>query len=142
MSNRRSIYDQVGGEATFFALVDRFYAGVATDPILRPMYPEGDLAEARRKLALFFIQYFGGPMTYSAERGHPRLRMRHLPFPIDKAARDAWMRHMHRALDETPLPEEIRAEMRAYFERTATFLINRVPDGTLPVRSVVEPSEH
>lgn len=139
MSTRRTVYERVGGEATFFALVDRFYAGVATDPILRPMYPEDDLAEARRKLALFFIQYFGGPMTYSEERGHPRLRLRHLPFPIDKAARDAWMRHMHRALDETPLPDDVRAEMREYFERTATFLINQVPHGALPVRGVTEP---
>jgi hemoglobin len=136
MTNRRTIFELAGGEATFFALVERFYQGVETDPLLRPMYPAGDLTEARRKLALFFIQYFGGPMTYSAERGHPRLRMRHLPFPIDQAARDAWMRHMYRALDETPLPDDVRAEMRQYFEHTATFLINQAPPGALPVRSV------
>ncbi|GIW05750.1 MAG: globin [Dehalococcoidia bacterium] len=134
MTSRRSVYELAGGEETFFALVDRFYQGVESDPLLRPMYPEGDLAEARRKLALFFIQYFGGPTTYSEERGHPRLRMRHLPFPIDKAARDAWMSHMHRALDETPMPDAVRAEMRQYFEHTATFLINQAPPGSLPVR--------
>jgi hemoglobin len=134
MSSRRTVFELAGGEETFFALVDRFYAGVQDDPILRPMYPE-ELSNAKRKLALFFIQYFGGPTTYSDERGHPRLRMRHLPFPIGKEARDAWVSHMRAALDETPMPGEVRAEMREYFDRVATFLINQTP-GTLPVRAV------
>jgi len=89
----RSVYDAVGGRPFFVDLVDGFYAGVSADPLLRPMYPE-DLAEPRRHLTGFLAQYWGGPSTYSDERGHPRLRMRHAPFAIGDAARDAWLRHM------------------------------------------------
>ena len=87
-------FARAGGEQTFRLLVDRFYAGVAMDPLLRPLYPEEDLAPAADRLALFLIQYWGGPTTYSQTRGHPRLRMRHAPFVIGAAERDAWLRHM------------------------------------------------
>ena len=83
-----TVFEAVGGADTFIRLVDSFYAGVAGDPILRPMYP-ADLAPSKRRLVLFLMQYFGGPPNYSIERGHPRLRARHLEFPIDLAARDA-----------------------------------------------------
>ena len=119
-----TVYEAVGGDRFFFDLVDRFYEGVEQDPILRPMYPE-DLGPPRRRLALFLIQFFGGPRTYSEERGHPRLRARHLAFPIDQAARDAWVRHMRAAVDASSLPEEARPELMRYFDEAATFLINR-----------------
>ncbi|MFN8532856.1 MAG: globin [Dehalococcoidia bacterium] len=135
MNTRRTVYDLVG-EQTFFDLVDRFYEGVATDPILRPMYPEEDLTDASRKLALFFIQYFGGPTTYSSERGHPRLRARHGPFEIGQEARDAWMHHMKAALETTPMPDEVRLEIRAYFDNAATFLINQARPGAMPMRGI------
>ena len=93
-----TVHELVGGDAFFVDLVDRFYAGVAEDPVLRPMYPD-DLGESRRLLAAFLAQYWGGPPAYSEERGHPRLRMRHVPFPVDIAARDAWLHHMLAALD-------------------------------------------
>jgi hemoglobin len=119
-----TIYEAVGGEATFFRLVEQFYAGVADDPILRPLYPE-DLEPAKRHLALFLIQYFGGPDTYLRERGHPRLRFRHFSFPIDQAARDAWVHHMRAAIATLDLPEAARREFMSYFENAATFLMNR-----------------
>jgi hemoglobin len=119
----QTIYQAVGGLATFVRLVDAFYRGVEADPLLRPMYP-ADLTESREHLALFLAQYFGGPATYSAQRGHPRLRWRHLPFTIDAAGRDAWLAHMRAAVDETALPEPARSVMLAYFEQTANFLMN------------------
>ena len=119
-----SIYDAVGGTPTFERLVDSFYEGVQTDPVLRPMYPE-ELTESRRRLALFLIQYFGGPTTYSDERGHPRLRQRHLGFSIGSAARDAWLFQMTRALAMLQLPTTEHDEMLRYFTDAATFLINR-----------------
>ena len=94
--------------------VDAFYSGVESDPLLRPMYP-ADLTESRQHLALFLAQYFGGPGTYSEQRGHPRLRWRHLPFAIDAAARDAWLRHMRAAMDVTGIPEPARGLMLNYF---------------------------
>src|SRR5262245_29352432 len=99
-----TFYDLVGGEPTFRKLVDEFYAGVAADPLLRPLYPDQDLAAANERLRLFLIQYWGGPGTYSAQRGHPRLRMRHAPFRIGPAERDAWVGHMRRAVDSLGLP--------------------------------------
>jgi hemoglobin len=119
----QTIFEQIGPEG-FEQLLERFYGAVAADPLLRPIYPE-DLAESQRRLRLFLIQYFGGPETYSTERGHPRLRMRHLPFAIDRAARDAWVGHMTRALESLDIPDPARDEMRRYFEDAATFLINR-----------------
>ncbi len=112
MENRRgsvqseTFYAQVGGEETFRRLVHRFYQGVAEDPLLRPMYPEEDLGPAEERLTLFLIQYWGGPTTYSEQRGHPRLRMRHVPFRVDRAAHDAWLRHMREAVESLGLPSE------------------------------------
>lgn len=119
-----TIFEAVGGEQTFFDLVERFYAGVETDPILRPMYP-ASLDASKRHLTLFLIQFFGGPRTYIAERGHPRLRARHLPFPIDQRARDAWLTHMSAAVREMSLPDAAREEFLRYFEGAADFLINQ-----------------
>ena len=119
----RSVYDQIGADK-IHALVDAFYDAVADDPVLRPMYPD-DLADSRRHLSLFLAQFFGGPTTYSEERGHPRLRMRHFPFAIDRQARDHWLRHMLDALDSVGIGEPANSNMRAYFERSSAFLINR-----------------
>jgi hemoglobin len=118
-----TLYERVGGESFFVALVDRFYQGVATDPLLRPMYPD-DLTEARAHLAMFLVQYWGGPRTYSDTRGHPRLRLRHAPFVVDDVARDAWLGHMRDALDAAAIDGEIRAELDAYFEMAAGQLRN------------------
>jgi hemoglobin len=120
----RTVFDSVGGEAGFRRIVARFYAGVRDDPLLRPLYPP-DLAESEHWLALFLMQYFGGPATYSEQRGHPRLRMRHFPFAIGQAERDAWMNHMRVAVEAEALPEPVTATLLDYFERAATFMINR-----------------
>jgi len=119
-----TLYEAVGGEAFFVDLVERFYQGVEGDPILRPHYPP-DLQPGKRHLHLFLMQYFGGPTTYSDERGHPRLRARHMPFAIGQAERDAWVAHMKTSLEEAELPAELQASMLKYFEDAATFLINR-----------------
>jgi len=119
-----SFYDAIGGEPTFRKLVEGFYAGVAADPLLRPMYPEEDLGPAAERLTLFLIQYWGGPNTYSATRGHPRLRMRHAPFKVDPAARDAWLGHMRDAVDSLELPEPYRTTLWDYLERAAYFMVN------------------
>lgn len=119
-----TLYDAIGGTPTFERIVTRFYEGIASDPLLRPMYP-ANLTESRRTMTLFLIQFFGGPGDYSQERGHPRLRMRHMPFVIGQAERDAWMRHMRAAIEAETMPEPIRQHMLDYFERTATFMMNR-----------------
>ena len=118
-----TLFQVVGGLETFRQLVDAFYRGVESDPLLRPMYPV-DLTESREHLTLFLAQYFGGPTTYSEQRGHPRLRMRHLPFTIDAAARDAWLKHMRAGVDETAIPEPARGVLLEYFSGTASFLVN------------------
>jgi len=122
-----SVYDALGGLPFFVALVDGFYEGVNVDPLLRPLYPE-DLADSRRHLAGFLAQYWGGPSTYSNERGHPRLRMRHAPFVITAAERDAWLRHMIGSLDAVAAaratPPEPLARIRAYLTDVADFLVN------------------
>jgi hemoglobin len=123
-SESQTLFNAVGGAATFERIVERFYAGVATDQVLRPLYPP-DLTESKRHLALFLMQYFGGPGTYSEERGHPRLRMRHLPFSIGQAERDAWVSHMKVAVEAEKLPDEIEAALLDYFEHAATFMMNR-----------------
>ncbi len=123
-----SFYDAVGGTATFRKLVDAFYAGVAHDPLLRPMYPEEDLAPAAERLRTFLEQYWGGPSTYSERRGHPRLRMRHVGFRVDAAARDAWLGHMRAALDEVNLPADQDAQLWAYLERAAFFMVNTLDE--------------
>ena len=103
MTTEPSVYEVVGGERFFVALVDRFYDGVEHDELLRPLYPD-DLTDSRRYLAGFLAQYWGGPPDYSQERGHPRPRMRHLPFAIGEAERDAWLHHMLAALEAEPPP--------------------------------------
>jgi hemoglobin len=119
-----SFFVAVGGEPTFRRLVHRFYEGVADDPVLRPLYPEEDLGPAADRLTLFLMQYWGGPNTYSATRGHPRLRMRHAPFKVDVAARDAWLKHMRDAVDSLNLPEPHYTALWEYLERAAFFMVN------------------
>jgi hemoglobin len=122
-----SLYEAVGGMAFFERLVDRFYDGVAADPPIRALYPEADdrLPDARRRLTLFLAQYWGGPQTYSDERGHPRLRMRHAPFEIDAAQRDRWLTHMREAIDEVDPPPSVRAPLLEYVEMAAEAMRNR-----------------
>lgn len=120
-----SFYEAVGGEKTFRRLVARFYAEVAGDPVLRRLYPDEDLSGAEEHLRLFLIQYWGGPSTYSERRGHPRLRMRHAPFAIGPAERDAWLTHMRAAVDSLGLPEELERPLWSYLEIAANSLQNR-----------------
>lgn len=119
-----SLYAAIGGEASFRRLVDTFYAGVAADPVLRALYPEDDLGPAAERLRLFLIQYWGGPTTYSDQRGHPRLRMRHVPFAINEAARDSWLRHMRAALDSLDLPPTYDHTLWDYLSRAADSMRN------------------
>jgi hemoglobin len=133
------MYERVGGMAFFERLVDAFYDGVANDPALVALYPDApDLSGARHRLTLFLAQYWGGPMTYSEERGHPRLRMRHMRFPIGPAERDRWLHHMTAAVEtvtaELPAPDdaEVRAELLGYFVPAAEQLRN---DTGLPISS-------
>jgi hemoglobin len=127
-----TFFDAVGGEPTFRRLVDKFYEGVAADPLLRPMYPEEDLGPAADRFTLFLMQYWGGPTTYSDDRGHPRLRMRHAPFRVDTAARDAWLSHMRVAVDSIGLPEEQRVQLWDYLERAAYFMVNAMDPAEPP----------
>ncbi len=120
-----SFYEAVGGEETFRRLVSRFYQEVARDPLLRPVYPSRDLGPAEEHLRLFLIQYWGGPGTYSEQRGHPRLRMRHARFAIGEAERDAWLRHMRTALDELALDEALDAQLWDYLVMAAHSLVNQ-----------------
>jgi hemoglobin len=120
-----TLYDLVGGEEPFRRLVSRFYAGVAGDPVLRPLYPEEDLGPAEERLRMFLVQYWGGPRTYSERRGHPRLRMRHAPFAIGDAERDAWLRHMRDAVDSLELPAEQAETLWRYLEMAARSMQNR-----------------
>jgi hemoglobin len=119
-----SVFEMVGGEATFHALVDRFYAKIAADPVLRPIFPD-HMDEGKRWQYLFLVQLFGGNTQYNVERGHPRLRMRHMPFFIDQQARDRWLTHMLAAMDEVGIVEPAFGIMKSYFERAATQMINR-----------------
>jgi hemoglobin len=122
-----ALFARVGGEQFFTDLVDHFYLAVAGDPLLRPLYPD-DLIESRRHLALFLMQYWGGPSTYNEQRGHPRLRMRHAPFVVGPAERDAWLRHMGSAVDRMVESDRLTAsdaeELRAYFDMAAHSLVN------------------
>jgi hemoglobin len=120
----KSFYDDVGGRPTFEKLVTEFYRGVASDPILKPMYPEEDLGPASERLLLFLEQYWGGPSTYSETRGHPRLRMRHMPFRVNPDARDRWLLHMRAALDTLGLSPLHEAELWSYLERAAHAMVN------------------
>ena len=117
-------FEQIGGSETFRKLVDVFYEGVAKDDLLRPMYPEDDLEPAKERLRMFLEQYWGGPHTYSEQRGHPRLRMRHNVFPITPAAKDAWLKHMRAAVDSLELSPLDEATLWDYLDRAAHSLIN------------------
>ncbi|MDH3679828.1 MAG: globin [Acidimicrobiia bacterium] len=119
-----TVYEAVGGADFFVALVEDFYSAVAEDPALRPSYPD-DLSDAKRWLALFLIQYWGGPMTYSEHRGHPRLRMRHAPFVIGMVERNAWLGHMTTAVGRSGAPIEARRLLDQYFEQASLAMINQ-----------------
>jgi len=118
------IYDSVGSDEPYFQLVEQFYSGVEADPLLRPLYPS-DLTESKKHLALFLIQRTGGHMTYSMERGHPRMRARHMPFAIGWPERDAWIVHMTKALESVPEFAAHKGALLAFFQEFATFLINQ-----------------
>ena len=119
-----TFYDEVGGHATFDRLVARFYEQVAADPVLRPLYPEQDLGPAQTRLRMFLEQYWGGPRTYSDQRGHPRLRMRHAPFVIGLRERDHWLAAMKVAVDEADLDDEHRDRLWGYLEMAADSMVN------------------
>ncbi|MDQ4212643.1 globin [Microbacterium capsulatum] len=119
-----SFYDQVGGHEMFQRLVDAFYREVAKDPVLAAMYPEEDLGPAADRLRMFLEQYWGGPTTYGEQRGHPRLRMRHVPFHVDPDARDRWLRCMRIAVDEARLSPIHEATLWDYLERAAHAMVN------------------
>ena len=119
-----SFYDQVGGREFFQKLITEFYRGVADDPVLKPMYPEDDLGPATERFTMFLEQYWGGPGTYSEQRGHPRLRMRHQPFKVNPDARDRWLGHMKNALDSMELPPLHYETLWSYLERAAHAMVN------------------
>lgn len=129
----RSFYDEVGGHDTFVRLVDAFYRGVATDEVLKPMYPEDDLGPAAVRLTMFLEQYWGGPKTYGQRRGHPRLRVRHAIFPVSPAARDAWLGHMRAAVDSLGLAPLHAEALWDYLERAAHSLVNTHDGGQAPM---------
>ena len=118
------IYSIIGEEG-FERLVREFYRQIPNDEILGPMYPSEDLAGAEQRLRDFLVGRFGGPLRYIEQRGHPRLRMRHAPFPIDQSARDRWMQLMSNALDRSGFPEDVTDLLRTFLGNTATFMINR-----------------
>ena len=119
----RTVYEAVG-DVRFRALVTAFYRRVVVDPVLRPMFPD-DMEEAKERQYLFLVQFFGGPGRYSEVRGHPRLRLRHMPFPIGQRERDAWLGHMLAAIDEAGIPEPEAEVLRGYFQSTSRALMNR-----------------
>jgi hemoglobin len=126
LPSARTFYEEVGGHPTFVRLVSRFYAGVRTDPVLIPLYPQDDWDGAELRFRSFLEQYWGGPTTYSEERGHPRLRMRHAPFAIGPAERDAWLTHMREAVDSLELSPEQHATLWGYLEMAAQSMQNRL----------------
>lgn len=119
-----TFYDEIGGEETIRAIVHRFYEGVAGDELLRPMYPEEDLGPAEERFALFLVQYWGGPSTYSENRGHPRLRMRHAPFKVTPAAAERWLVHFRAGLDSADLTPEQHERFWDYVTHAAQFMVN------------------
>ena len=123
-----SFYEEIGGEAFFTDLVSQFYAQVAVDPILRPMYPETDLKAAALRLQWFLEQYWGGPDTYSQVRGHPRLRMRHAQFKIGEKERDVWLSHMKSAVDSLEMDNEMREQLWSYLVMAANSMVNQERD--------------
>jgi len=141
-----SFYDEVGGHDVFERLVHLFYQGVAADPVLKPMYPADDMDGAEHRLTTFLAQYWGGPSTYSQERGHPRLRMRHQAFHVNPDARDRWLGHMRDAMDALQLPPLHDATLWDYLQRAAHSLVNTfeptpaTTDSTTPTSTTKEPS--
>jgi hemoglobin len=127
-----SFYEAIGGESTFRRIVHRFYELVADDDLLRPMYPEADLGPAEDRLRMFLEQYWGGPTTYSDERGHPRLRMRHAPYPVSPAARDRWLAHMRVAVKDADLAPIHEATLWDYLERAAYSMVNTLEEPGAP----------
>jgi hemoglobin len=125
MTEIASLYLRAGGAVFFEGLVARFYEGVASDSLLRKVYPEADLRPAQHRLTLFLIQYWGGPRTYDQERGHPRLRMRHAPFAIGPAERDRWLAHMRAAIDDMAAPPDVADELEGYIAVAAEAMRNR-----------------
>lgn len=125
----QTFYDEIGGYPTIAKIVDRFYEGVATDEVLRPLYPEEDLRPAAERFTLFLVQYWGGPTTYSDNRGHPRLRMRHAPFAVTPLARDHWLKHFRAGLDEANLTPEQDAKFWDYVTHAAQFMVNSLEEG-------------
>lgn len=147
-----TFYDEIGGHDTFAKIISVFYREVALDPVMKPMYPEEDLGPAEDRLRMFLEQYWGGPTTYGETRGHPRLRMRHMPFRIDADARDRWLRHMRTAVDEAQLSPLHETTLWDYLERAAYAMVNSLePSGigagpggrpTLEARSRQESTEN
>ena len=123
-----TLFERIGGKPTFDKLTAEFYRGVASDPLLKPMYPEEDLGPAERRLNMFLQQYWGGPDTYQQERGHPRLRMRHAPYKIGPLAKAAWLSHMRKAVDSLNLAPADEGELWDYLERAATAMLNTFQD--------------
>jgi len=123
-----SFYDQVGGHETFRKLTQRFYQGVAGDPALRALYPEDDLGPAEMRFQMFLEQYWGGPTTYSQDRGHPRLRMRHAPFKVTITQRDRWLKHIMAAVDSLDLAPANDLILREYLDRAAQSMVNSLED--------------
>lgn len=121
----RSLYDRAGGAGPLEAVIGRFYDGVAEDEVLRPLYPGEDLSAARERLSAFVVQLAGGPRRYEALRGEPKLRLRHLAFPIGDREAEAWLARMDAALEDVELPDDVAGELRAYFAKTAAFLRNQ-----------------
>jgi hemoglobin len=119
-----TFYEEVGGFETFQTIVARFYEGVATDEVLRPLYPEEDLGPAEERFLLFLVQYWGGPTTYSETRGHPRLRMRHAPFAVNPEAKDRWLHHFRAGMDAADLTPEQDARLWDYVTHAAQFMVN------------------
>jgi hemoglobin len=124
-------FEVFGGKEFFASLVKDFYQEIITDPILKPMYPEDDIDGAIERLTLFLMQYWGGPTTYSDQRGHPRLRMRHAQFPIDFAARDAWLKNMEIALGKQTISDENRTKLWSYLMMAADSMVNTRSDGVI-----------
>lgn len=122
------LFEAIGGTDAFRRLAKRFYEGVAGDDILKPMYPEEDLGPAEERLRMFLEQYWGGPGTYQEQRGHPRLRMRHMPYKINPEARDRWLAHMRVAVDELELAPVHHEELWSYLERAAYAMLNTFED--------------
>ena len=139
------LFSQVGGHATFDKLVRHFYQGIEHDEVLRPMYPDDDMEGAVWRLTAFLEQYWGGPTTYSEQRGHPRLRMRHMPFRVNPDARDRWLHHMRTALDELALPPMHEEALWDHMQRAAHAMVNTFEDslGAAPTSATIAPGpEH